>query len=79
MEENRKENTSLDYNKEVKAGHAGAIMTEYIVEETDTLPEIAKKYGVTIEQIIAANKEIISSKEEMVKPGLKLMIPNKTN
>ena len=77
MEDNRKENTSLDYNKEVAAGNAGAIMTEYIAEEKDTLPDIAQKYGVSIEEIIAANKEIINSKEDMIQPGLKLMIPNK--
>lgn len=76
MQENRNSNNA-PYNEQVAAGTAGGIVTEYIVEEKDTLPDIARKYGVSIEEIIAANSEIISEPADMVTPGLKLMIPKK--
>jgi len=75
MEENRNSNTP--YHEQVAAGTAGGIITEYIVEEKDTLPDIARRYGVSIEEIIAANQDIIKQPSDMVQPGLRIMIPKK--
>jgi nucleoid-associated protein YgaU len=77
MEESRNRNTDAPYNEQVAAGTAGGIITEYIVEEKDTLQDIARKYGVSIEEIIAANREIIQEPSDMVQPGLRIMIPKK--
>jgi nucleoid-associated protein YgaU len=64
------------YNEQVARGEAGGIINEYIVEEKDTLPDIARRYGVSIEEIMAAN-EHISEPADMVQPGLRIMIPKK--
>ena len=72
--ENRNRGQEAPYNEQVAKGQAGGIITEYIVEEKDTLPEIARKYGVSIEEIMAAN-EHISRPEDMIQPGLRIMIP----
>ena len=72
-------NKNAPYNEQVAAGTAGGIITEYIVEEKDTLQDIARKYGVSIEEIIAANREIIQEPSDMVQPGLHIMIPKKIN
>jgi LysM repeat protein len=77
MEESRNRNTDAPYNEQVAAGTAGGLITEYIVEEKDTLQDIARKYGVSIEEIIAANREIIQEPSDMVQPGLRIMIPKK--
>ena len=63
-----------DYSGERKSG---GIITEHIVEETDTLPDIARKYNISIEDLVAANKDIIQSPADMMKPGIKIMIPNR--
>lgn len=75
MEENRNRNTNAPYNEQVAAGSAGGIITEYIVEEKDTLPDIARRYGVSIEEIMVANN--IKDASELAKPGLRIMIPKK--
>ena len=62
------------YNEQVSSGEAGGIISEYIVEEKDTLPEIARRYGVSIEEILAANPGM-NEPSDMVKPGLHIMIP----
>jgi len=77
MEENRNRNNAAPYNEQVAAGTAGGIVTEYIVEEKDTLPDIAKRYGVSIEQIIAANPETLKEPSDLTRPGLRIMIPKK--
>ncbi|HEX2606524.1 MAG TPA: LysM domain-containing protein [Flavisolibacter sp.] len=75
MEPNRDQSTP--YNEQVANGTAGGIITEYIVEEKDTLPDIARRYGVSIEEIMAANQEFVKQPSDMVEPGLRLMIPKK--
>ena len=54
----------------------GGIVGEYIAEEKDTLSDIARKYGVTIEEILAANPEL-NEPADLVKPGMKISIPKK--
>lgn len=76
MDDNRNRNNA-PYNEQVASGAAGGIISEYIVEEKDTLQDIARKYEVSIDEIIAANREIISEPSDMVTPGLKIMIPKK--
>lgn len=52
------------------------IVTEYIVEERDTLSEIGRKYGVPWKEIYEANKDIIKD-PDLIQPGWKLKIPKK--
>jgi nucleoid-associated protein YgaU len=66
-----------EYSRQVQTGEVGGIVNEYIVEETDTLQDIANRYEVSIDEIIAANRDIITNPADMVKPGLKIMIPKK--
>jgi LysM repeat protein len=70
-------NEQAPYNEQVAAGTAGGIVTEYIVEEKDTLRDISKKYGVSIEEIIAANGDTIQSPSDMIQPGRHIMIPKR--
>ena len=72
----QEENNKPPYNDQVAAGTAGGVINEYIVEEKDTLPDIAKRYGISIEEILAANPGI-DAPADMVKPGLKIKIPKK--
>jgi nucleoid-associated protein YgaU len=79
MEHNR-DNRNADpnpapYNEQVNSGQAGGIITEYIVEEKDTLADIANRYGVSIDEIMAANSETIHQPSDLIQPGLKIMIP----
>lgn len=80
MQENRENRAGAQnnapYNEQVAAGQAGGIITEYIVEEKDTLPDIARRYGVSIEEIVAANPGI-DEPADMARPGLRIMIPKK--
>jgi LysM repeat protein len=77
MEERANRNNEKPYNEQVAEGTAGGIVSEYIVEEKDTLPDIARRYGVSIEEIMAANREIIKEPADLAKPGLRIMIPKK--
>lgn len=74
-QENMRQNA--EYSRQVQSGEAGGIINEYIVEEKDTLPDIAARYDISIEEIIAANRDILTDPADMVKPGLRIMIPNK--
>jgi LysM repeat protein len=76
QERNRTENNKAPYNEQVNEGKAGGVITEYIVEEKDTIRDIAIKYGVSIEEILAANPEL-NEPADMVKPGMKISIPKK--
>lgn len=58
------------------AGSTGNILTEYTVEERDTLSEIGRKHGISWKEIYEANKDVIKD-PDMIQPGWKLKIPNK--
>ena len=76
MPEKRDERAdNMPYNEQVSSGRAGGVISEYTVEEKDTLEDIARKHKVSIEEIMAANSETISQPSDMVQPGLKLKIP----
>ena len=79
MDESGNRNDRAPYHEQVAAGRAGGIVAEYIVEEKDTLPDIARKYGISIQEIIAANQEILKEPSDMVHPGLRIKIPRKTD
>jgi LysM repeat protein len=51
---------------------AGAMMTFYTVQPGDTLYKIAKRYGVSVESIVAKND---IKNPDMIFPGMKLEIP----
>ena len=78
MEDNKNQmSEGQEYHNRVESGDAGGIRNEYTVEERDTLDDIAQKHGISIEEIMEANKDTIHSKEEMIQPGTRLMIPRK--
>lgn len=58
--------------------NSGSIVSEYIVEEKDTLDDLARRYGVSIEEIMAANKETVHDPVDLTRPGQRINIPNKT-
>lgn len=80
MQENRENRDSRNnqgpQHDQHSSGSTGGIITEYIMEEKDTLPDVARKYGVSIEDIMAVN-EHINEPADMVRPGTRLMIPRK--
>ena len=76
QERDHPENNPAPYNEQVNEGKAGGIVGEYIVEEKDTINDIARKYGMSIEQILAANPGL-DEPADLVKPGMKIKIPKK--
>jgi LysM repeat protein len=54
---------------------AGNIMSSYVVEESDTLPDIARKFNLSVEELLAANKEHVADATALIQTGTKLMIP----
>ena len=74
MPEERPTNNSPQQNEPVRTG---GIINEYIVEEKDTLPDIANRYGVSIEEIMAANSEFVHNPADLTRPGQRIMIPSK--
>lgn len=77
MMEKKGNTQQTPYNKQVANGTAGGIVTEYIAEEKDTLNDIAKRYGISIEAIIAANQDMLRQPSDLVQPGLHIKIPRK--
>jgi hypothetical protein len=81
MHENRDnsqdEQSQKPYNEQVASGEAGGIVDEYIVEEKDTLDDICKLYGVSIDEIMAANQETVHDRSDLLVPGNRIMIPRK--
>ncbi len=73
MENNRDTDQRFDRNN--SGENVRGIMREYIVEERDTLEDIAKRYEVSIDEIIAANSEIASQPADLIAPRLHLKIP----
>lgn len=47
---------------------------EHIVEQGQTLSEIAREYGVTVKAIVRANEEL-KTEHTIIRPGQKLFIP----
>jgi nucleoid-associated protein YgaU len=52
------------------------IVSEYTVEERDTVADIEKKFDLTWEQVVAANKDILQQ-GEAITPGMRLKIPTR--
>jgi LysM repeat protein len=78
MEENRGDrNRNAPGNERVPAGTAGSIVSEYIVEERDTLEDVARMHGITVDEIIAANQESIQSPSDLVQAGQRIRIPKR--
>ena len=77
MQDNNNEQPQVPGYEERKSHDTrGDIGAEYTIEERDTLEDIAEKYGVSIEEIIAANKDV-HNKGDLIEPGKKIIIPNK--
>jgi LysM repeat protein len=63
-----------DYNE--GAPHSdGTIMSSYVVEEADTLPDIARKFNLSVDELLAANKDHIADATGLIQPGTRIMIP----
>lgn len=73
MENSRDTNQPFDRNNSRE--NTAGILREYIVEERDTLQDIARRYEVSIDEIIAANSEIATQPADLITPGLHLKIP----
>ncbi|MCA1055432.1 LysM peptidoglycan-binding domain-containing protein [Rossellomorea aquimaris] len=56
-------------------GKAGACSTEYTVKKNDTLYSLAKKYEVTVEQLMEAN----ALASDKIMAGQQLLVPDKPN
>ena len=65
----------LVLNLMVMGGGAPAT-TEYVVVRGDSLSRIGQKYGVSWQEIYAANKDLIKD-PDLIQPGWTLKIPNK--
>ena len=57
---------------------AGGTTTEYEVVKGDSLSKIGKKFGIAWKDIYEANRNIISN-PDLIQPGWKLKIPQKTS
>jgi len=77
MQENLGRNTDAEYNRQMAEGRVGGIVDEYTIEERDTLQSISEKYGVSLEEIVEANRDTISDPSDMIQPGLRIKIPSK--
>jgi nucleoid-associated protein YgaU len=77
MQENTNRSTDQEYNRQMAEGRVGGIVDEYTIEERDTLQNIADKYGVTLEEIMEANRDVIKQPSDMIQPGLKIQIPKR--
>lgn len=77
MQENLGRNTDAEYNRQMAEGRVGGIVDEYTIEERDTLQGIADKYGVSLDEIVEANRDTIHDASDMIQPGLKIKIPSK--
>lgn len=53
----------------------GTIMSSYVVEESDTLPDIARKFNLSVEALLEANKDHIADASALVQTGTRIMIP----
>lgn len=77
MQENMGRNTDAEYNRQMSEGRVGGIVDEYTIEERDTLQSIAEKYGVSLDEIIEANRDTIQNPSDMIQPGLRIKIPSR--
>lgn len=77
MQENIGRNTDSEYNRQMAEGRVGGIVDEYTIEERDTLQSISEKYGVSLEEIVEANRDTIKDPSDMIQPGLRIKIPSK--
>ncbi|MBA2330052.1 MAG: LysM peptidoglycan-binding domain-containing protein [Chitinophagaceae bacterium] len=77
MEENNNKHPKVPgYEERKSSDNRGDIGAEYTIEERDTLEDIAKKYDISIDEIIAANNDV-HDKQDLIEPGKKIIIPNK--
>lgn len=58
------------------AGGGAPATTEYVVVKGDSLSKIGEQFGVTWQEIYAANKDQIKD-PDLIQPGWKLKIPKK--
>ena len=77
MQENLGRNTDAEYNRQMAEGRVGGIVDEYTIEERDTLQSVAEKYGVSLDEIIEANRDTIRNPSDMIQPGLRIKIPSR--
>lgn len=62
------------YN-EGKPNSSGHIMSSYVVEEKDTLPDIARKFNLSVEQLLEANRDNIPDAQSLIQTGTRIMVP----
>lgn len=74
--DNKDNYVNPDYN-EGAPDSSGSIVSSYVVEEKDTLPDIAKKFGLSIDELLEANRETAGFSSDKLASGTKLLIPSK--
>jgi LysM repeat protein len=78
QERNNPENNQAPDSNPENEKKTGGIVSEYIAEEKDTLTDIARRYGMSIDEILAANPGL-NEPADLVRPGMKIKIPKKLN
>ncbi len=53
------------------------ITTEYTIEERDTIATLEEKLGLSWQEIVEANKDVLPD-PKVLQPGMKLKIPKKS-
>ncbi len=51
--------------------------TEYIVKSGDSIGKIAKRNGLTVDDIVASNSDITNANKHLIKPGQKIILSSK--
>lgn len=69
-------NINGDHLRAMAAETPAPIGAQYTVEERDTIPEIERKCGFPWQEILEANKDLLTD-ESSLQPGMRLKIPSK--
>jgi nucleoid-associated protein YgaU len=57
-------------------GNDSTIISEYTIEERDTISDIENKFGLSWQEILDVNKDVIKEPNTLI-PGLRIKVPNK--
>ena len=76
MEELLNVNEITEADLEEVSGGAKTYYEIYVVKTGDNLSKIAKAYSTTWKKIYALNKAVIGPDPNLIRPGMKLKIPN---
>ena len=55
---------------------ASTVVSEYTIEERDTIADIEKKFSLSWQEILDVNKDVIKEPNALT-PGLRIKVPTK--